>query len=265
MSPEDGYDPADNAEKCYSVAISTMRDKLASFRREVIGDCTLYLGDCREILPLLPKADACVTDPPYGIGQDKGFEGFGGFGPPIARRQYDDDWDDVRPPADLIALVLKSAKVSVVFGGNYFTDLLPVGGHWLVWDKKNTMPTFSDCELAWTNIPRKSVKLLTFEYNGLIGKREARVHPTQKPYEVMRWCIERLPAGSDHIIDPFLGSGTTGVAAARIGKRFVGIEREPKYFSIACRRIEEAYKQPDFFVPRSSVPQPMQLAMLEAS
>lgn len=259
-----GYDPAANSEGCYKVAISAMRDKLTSYFRKQIGDCTLYLADCAELLPLLPKADAVVTDPPYGIGQDKGFEGFegfGGFGPPIARRQYDDNWDDVRPSREVFEAILKTGKVAVVFGGNYFTDLLPVGGHWLVWDKKNTMPTFSDCELAWTNIERKSVKLLTYEYNGLIGKREERVHPTQKPYEVMRWCLERLPAGSDLILDPFMGSGTTGVACARLGKRFIGIEREPKYFDIAVRRIEEAYKQGDFFVERPKAPEAQQLLL----
>ena len=216
--------------------------------KEVIGDCTLYLGDCLDIMPTLGKVDAVVTDPPYGIGQDKGFEGFGGFGKPIARRQYDDKWDDIRPPKEAFDLIAKISNVAVIFGGNYFTDLLPVGGHWLVWDKKNTMPTFSDCELAWTNIERKSVKLLTYEYNGLVGKREERVHPTQKPYEVMKWCIQRLPKGSDIVLDPFMGSGTTGVACAKLGRKFIGIELEPKYFDIACKRIEDAYKQPDLFI-----------------
>jgi len=217
-------------------------------RIEQIGDCTLYHGDCLEIMPTLDKIDAVVTDPPYGIGQDKGFGGFGGFGPPIARRQYTDKWDDVRPSKAVFDALLKACSVAVIFGGNYFTDILPVGQHWLVWDKKNTMPTFSDCELAWTNIPRKSVKLLTFEYNGLIGKREKRVHPTQKPYEVMRWCIEGLPKDSDTILDPFMGSGTTGVACAKLGRKFIGIELEEKYFDIACERIQKAYDQPDLFV-----------------
>ena len=223
-------------------------------RKVEIGDCVLYEGDCLEILPTLPKVDAVVTDPPYGIGQDKGFGGFGGFGPPIARRQYDDEWDDVRPSKKVFDTILEAGKCAVIFGGNYFTDVLPVGGHWYVWDKKNTMPTFSDCELAWTNIDRKSVKLLTYEYNGLIGKREARVHPTQKPYEVMRWCVERMPKGTQTILDPFMGSGTTGVACAKLGRKFIGIELEPKYFDIAAKRIEDAYAQPDLFVTPPAKP-----------
>ena len=222
-----------------------------------IGDCTLYQGDCLDILPTLPKVDAVVTDPPYGIGQDKGFEGFegfGGFGPPIPRRQYEDEWDDVRPSKRVFDAILEAGKCAVIFGGNYFTDILPVGGHWYVWDKKNTMPTFSDCELAWTNIDRKSVKLLTYEYNGLIGKREARVHPTQKPYEVMRWCVERMPKGTQTILDPFMGSGTTGVACAKLGRKFIGIELEPRYFDIAAKRIEDAYAQPDLFIEQPKAP-----------
>jgi DNA modification methylase len=203
-----------------------------------------------DILPTLGRVDA-VTDPPYGIGQDKGFEGFegvGGFGPPIARRQYTDSWDDIRPSQEVFNAILAASDMAVIFGGNYFTDFLPVGRQWFVWDKKNTMPTFGDCELAWTNIPRKSVKLLTYEYNGLIGKREERVHPTQKPYEVMRWCIEKLPNADSTVCDPFMGSGTTGVACAKLGRKFIGIELEQKYFDIACKRIEDAYKQPDMFV-----------------
>ena len=223
---------------------------MAIKREERIGDCRLILGDCLEVMPELGPVDAVVTDPPYGIGAHKGFEGFGGFGgfgAPIARRQYEGDWDDERPPKEVFDAVLNAAPQCVIFGGNYFTDLLPVGRHWLVWDKKNTMPTFSDCELAWTNIDRKSVKLLTFEYNGRIGKREARVHPTQKPYEVMRWAMLHAKNAQSYL-DPFMGSGTTLVACAKLGRKGIGIEIDPDYFDIACRRVEEAYRQPDLFV-----------------
>lgn len=225
-------------------------------RKEVIGDCTLYLGDCLEVMPVLGKVDAVVTDPPYGIGADKGFEGFGGFGRPIARKQYKGGWDDVRPPKECFDALLKASKQAIIFGGNYFTDLIPVGRHWLVWDKKNTMPTFSDCELAWTNIDRKSVKLLEFEYNGLIGKREERVHPTQKPYEVMRWAILHAK-DAETILDPFMGSGTTLVACAKLGRKGIGIELDADYFDIACKRVEEAYRQPDLFIEQPK-PQPKQ-------
>lgn len=225
-------------------------------RKEIIGDATLYLGDCLEVMPTLEPVDAVVTDPPYGVKRDKGFDGFGGFGKKIARRRYeDDDWDSSRPSAEYFELIISKAKVSVIFGGNFFTDLLPVGGHWIVWDKLNTMPTFGDCELAWTNIPRKSVKKVTVEYNGLLGKEERRFHPTQKPVAVMDWCIQGLPKNSTQILDPFMGVGTTGVACAKLGRKFIGIELEEKYFNTACERIQKAYDQPDLFIkPPSEKP-----------
>lgn len=121
-------------------------------RVEQIGDCTLHLGDCREIMPLLPKVDAVVTDPPYGIKQANGFDGFGGMGAPIARRKYDGDWDNSRPDDETFAAVLNAGQVHIIWGGNYFTDMLPVGRKWLFWDKCQTMPTYSDGEMAWTSL-----------------------------------------------------------------------------------------------------------------
>lgn len=223
--------------------------------KEQIGDCTLYLGDCLEILPTLSKVDAVVTDPPYGIKQDKGFRGsvgVSGVGQPIARRQYTGEWDRQRPPKAIFDMFLKITDQAIVFGGNYFTDYLPVGKQWLVWDKINTMPSFGDCELAWTNLKRNSVKLLRYESNGLMGRREDRVHPTQKPVDVMRWCVNHLSPDSQAILDPFMGSGTTGVVCAKLGRKFIGIEIDASYFDIACKRIEDAYRQPDLFIPSSA-------------
>ena len=228
----------------------------------VIGDCTLYLGDCLEILPTLGKVDAVVTDPPYGIGRDKGNQtGFGfGFYAKQIRKQYADDWDVARPSDAHFTALLAAAPIQIIFGGNYFSDVLPVGGHWIVWDKINTMPTFSDCELAWTNCKRTSVKKITVEYNGLLGKESSREHATQKPVAVMAHCVAGYSKEGQTILDPFMGSGTTGVACVNLGRKFIGIEIEPKYFDIACRRIEEAYRQPRLFAePR---PKPKQEVLL---
>jgi site-specific DNA-methyltransferase (adenine-specific)/modification methylase len=211
----------------------------------------LYLGDCRDVLPTLPKVDAVVTDPPYGIGQDKGANagGLDGSGRYLRRpKQYEGGWDDERPSDALLASVVASGKVAVLWGGNYFADVLPRGGRWLFWDKLNTMPTFSDGEIAWTNLPGVSVKKVTQPNQGMCSLVDGeRVHPTQKPEKVMRWCLSFLP-DAETILDPFMGSGTTGVAAVQMGRDFIGIEREPKYFDIACRRIEDAQRQGDFFV-----------------
>jgi DNA modification methylase len=199
---------------------------------------TIYNGDCREVLPDLPKVDLVLTDPPYGVGRDKGFGGFGGFGKPIARRQFDDSWDNERPTRETMSVVLYSAEHCLIFGGNYFADLLPLSTHWVVWDKKNTMPTFGDAELIWTNIDRKSVKIATYEYNGLIGKDPCREHPTQKPQKLMEYLINTYcPEGK--ISDPFMGSGTTLVAAKELGRKAIGIEIEEKYCEIAANRLRQ--------------------------
>ena len=228
-------------------------------RVEKIGAATLYLGDCLEILPGIGKVDAVVTDPPYGINRDKGFGGFGGFGDPIARTKYIGEWDSSRPSQEYFTAILAAAPISIIFGGNFFTDLLPVGNHWIVWDKLNTMPTFGDCELAWTNVPRNSVKKITVEYNGLIGKeKEPRQHATQKPVDVMGYIIRNYSAESCTILDPFMGSGTTGVACVKLDRKFIGIEIDKKYFDIACRRIEKAYNEPRLPLPE---PKPKQEKM----
>jgi DNA modification methylase len=209
----------------------------------------LYHGDCLEILPLLEPVDLVLTDPPYGVRRDKGFGGFGGFGTPIARKRFEDDnWDQERPPREYFDMILKKAKLSLIFGGNYFADFLPPGTHWIVWDKKNTMPSFGDAELIWTNSKRKSVKIIEHEYNGLIGKEKKRQHPTQKPEGIILALLIKYAADGGVVMDPFAGSGTTAVACERIGKyKYVLIEREEKYCEIAAKRIEAETKQLKLF------------------
>lgn len=202
----------------------------------VIGNATLYLGDCMEILPKLPKVDAVITDPPYGIGADSA-KFINGKSSAVSDGF---DWDAAPPSEELLNAVVTAGKWCALFGGNYFS--LPPSSCWLVWDKENGDNSYADCELAWTNWP-KAVRRIRWQWHGYlrVGKEE-RVHPTQKPLQVMCWAIDHCPA-SDTILDPFMGSGTTGVAAIQRGKSFIGIEREPKYFDIACRRIEQAQAQ----------------------
>jgi site-specific DNA-methyltransferase (adenine-specific) len=210
-------------------------------RIETIGEATLYLGDCREILPTLGRFDAVVTDPPYGIGKDGQKRTTGGHG---GRKAYDfKGWDAERPQPEIFAFLLKVAPRQVIWGGNYFADILPPTGKWLVWDKGQRINQ-SDGELAWTSEPGA---LRIFELNRVALMTDGAEHPTQKPVEVMRWSIQQI--GSPKLVlDPFMGSGTTGVAALNLGSRFVGIEVDPAYFDIACRRVEDAHKRPDMFV-----------------
>ena len=219
----------------------------AMTKTETIAEgIVLHLGDCREILPRLPQHDAVVTDPPYGIGEAAG-KNKSRCNLAVAKDYGDDGWDNEPVPDDLMSLVRVSGRYSIIFGGNYY-NCAPASC-WLVWDKENGTTDFADCELAWTNLP-KAVRRLKFMWNGMLRKHgEPRGdHPTQKPVGVMKWCIEQLPAGCSSILDPFMGSGTTGVAAVKMGKKFTGIERAPQYFDAACRRIAEALRQPDMFV-----------------
>lgn len=205
-----------------------------------IGNATLYLGDCREILPTLPKVDAVITDPPYGINKDGQKETTGGHG---GRKEYEFlGWDAVRPDAEVFRLILAAADKQVIWGGNYFADLLPATGKWFVWDKGQRINQ-SDGELAWTH---KSGALRICTINRVELMTDGAEHPTQKPVRLMEWCIAQIKAKGP-VLDPFMGSGSTGVACMRMQIPFIGIERELKYFEIACRRIEQAQAQERLF------------------
>lgn len=207
-------------------------------RVEHIGDATLYLGDCRDILPTLARVDAVITDPPYGIGIANN---------PVRQAHARSDWDDSPPDAALLSDVVSRATVSVVWGGNYFG--LPPNQNFLVWDKLQPQDfSLAMCEYAWSN---KQGPAKLFRQSVLSYRKD---HPTQKPTELMVWCIEQ--AGHPQtVLDPFMGSGTTGVACAQLGRRFIGIEREPKYFDIAFRRIEQAYAQGRLFDEPAAKPE----------
>lgn len=210
-------------------------------RVETIAEgIVLHLGDCREIIPTLTGFDAVVTDPPYGIGINKSNR------LSVSRGHGGEDWDD--KPADLSWLVPMDLP-SIVWGGNYF--VLPPTRCPLVWDKNNAGRDFADFEMAWTNLDMVARRIVFRPMNMDGGK----LHPTQKPIEVMRWCISQLPESAKTILDPFMGSGSTGAAAVKMGRGFVGIEISPKYFDIACKRISEALTQPDMFVEAARAPE----------
>ncbi len=203
-------------------------------RIETIGDAVLYLGDCREILPTLGKVDAVVTDPPYGID-------FAAQPTKWQRRagQKPESWDAL--PVDGLWDILARSKIQVVWGGNYY--LLPPSRGWLSWFKPDAPPSMGSFELAWTNLDQNP-RQISCSIGATNAEREG--HPTQKPLAVMLFTLRQT--GEAHTtLDPFMGSGTTGVACANLGRKFIGIEIEPKYFDIACRRIDQAYKQPRLF------------------
>lgn len=228
--------------------------KAVADRVEVIGDTVLIQADCRDALPLLGKVGAVVTDPPYGIGKDGQVRTTGGNG---GRKAYDFmGWDASRPSQELFDLIMAASDNIIIWGGNYFADWLPATGKWLVWDKGQRINQ-SDGELAWTSY---SGALRIKVMNRVELLVDGAEHPTQKPVKLMKWSIEQCRNEPKTILDPFMGSGTTGVAAVQMGRSFIGIEREPKYFDIACKRISEAQRQDDLFIDRPS--KPKQEAML---
>jgi site-specific DNA-methyltransferase (adenine-specific)/modification methylase len=238
-------------------------------RVETLADgVTLYLGDCREILPTLGRVDAVVTDPPYGVKERTMRKSAGrGFnrhdlGKNVGSRDWPAVYGDDQPfdPAPWI----KFPKV-VLFGANHFAGKLPDASQWIIWDKRENTPSDdnADCEIAWTNLggPARIHRQLwrgicrRGEENIATGaptrRRPARLHPTQKPIALMTFCLQacRLPTGAT-VLDPYMGAGATGVAAVRMGLQFIGIEIEPEYFSIACHRIDDALRRPNLFIER---------------
>lgn len=206
---------------------------------ETIGAATLYLGDCLAVLPTLPLADAVITDPPYGINhaRDRKSQKDGWIDYPAS------GWDRERPSKEAFDLVLKAGKDQIIWGGNYFTDYLPPTMQWLVWDKGQRDFSLADCEFAWSS-QQKAARILNYARGTAL--QEGKEHPTQKPIAVMSWCLGFVPKAQT-ILDPFMGSGSTGVAVVKAGRRFIGIEIEPIYFDIACRRIEDAQRQERLF------------------
>ncbi len=282
------YDPAENSRKSYDVAIDAMREKLASFRCERIHDATLYLGDCREILPLLPRVDACITDPPYGnanhdgdynasLNEHRGIEN-----KPIAN----DTAETMREVVDamlaaVVNLMPKAASAGCCFWGGgggptpvfaWLANRMDQKGlqffHSVIWDKRNPglgqryrrqhemimVAHKAGGRILWNEDDR-----LVPNIRSMMPPRE-RSHPNEKPVELLLDVVGTHSRANSVVLDPFMGSGTTGVACAKLGRKFIGIELEPKYFDIACKRIDDAYRQPRLF--KDEPPKPKQEALI---
>lgn len=210
----------------------------------------IYHGNCREVLGALYEDmrmarrafDLLLTDPPYGIGygRQSGRPELNGRTALAPRTDYGEAaWDDGTADEPL-AFARTLCKHQIIFGGNYYH--LPPASCWLVWDKDNTDSPFADCELAWTNL-KKAVRKITYRWNGMLQQpgraKEKRVHPTQKPEPVMVWALQHAPADVRTVLDPFMGSGTTLVAAKRLGKTATGIELDERYCEIAAERLSQ--------------------------
>lgn len=211
----------------------------------------MLLGDMNAVLPSLGTFDLCLTDPPYGIGEDGGrFRGRKGQNIRVLPKG---NWDQSTPPKSSFEAILFASREQIIWGGNYFADKLPPSKGWLYWQKLMG-GDFADGELAWTSRDRALREFTK------CPKGQGAEHPTQKPLELMLWCLT-LASEAKTVVDPFCGSGTTGVACVKRGLQFTGIEQHEPYFDIAVARIRKAYAQPDFFVEQAK-PLPKQEALL---
>jgi site-specific DNA-methyltransferase (adenine-specific) len=236
------YDWARDCKGSFDLCIDSLRERLER-SRVVIGDCTLYNEDCRFILPTLHGVDAVVTDPPYPNGEGHFVESV-----EVARTILPElncrivlwFWSEIDAP-----------KASLPHVATHIWHRTNVNG-------KIYEPVF---HFAADGVKRRSeIRPHAAVFNGVgPGCTEYAGHPTQKPIDLMRWLVEKT-AGT--VLDPFMGSGTTGVACVKLGRKFIGIERERKYFDIACRRIEQAYAQPDMFI-QADKPKAEQISFLE--
>lgn len=220
-------------------------------RIETIGNATLYLGDCRDILPTLPKVDAVISDPPYGMNWDTDSTRFTSERHSTTNGKRNAGRHDGMPvandehPFDPIPLL--GFKSVVLFGSNHFAQRLPVGTT-LVWIKRLD-PAFgsflSDAEVAWMKGGHGVYCRRDLSMNGETATRQ---HPTQKPIGLMAWCMERakVPEGAT-VLDPYMGSGSTGIACLRTGRKFIGVEKDPVHFEGAVKRIERELAQTRLF------------------
>ena len=197
-------------------------------------------GDCLELMKGIPdkSIDLIVTDPPYGKKADKGTNGFGSS----KNRRYQGGWDNQRPDKQVFDEMFRISKNLIIFGANYFCDMLPFSNHWIFWDKKGDISfknPFADGELIYTTFT-SPIKRVVFKQQGFItDSKDKRYHPTQKPSELIQMLIEQYSKEGDIVLDPFLGSGTTAVACVNTNRHYIGFELDPQYYNIACKRLDE--------------------------
>lgn len=245
-------------------------------RTEVIGNATLMLGDCREAVKVTGHSDALITDPPYGIKNkaQSGFDTRTVKGLQIRRHGWAMIEGDDKPFDPSFWLDRERfifPRGVILFGANHYADRLPPSACWIVWDKRGGVARDdnADCEMAWTSL-RGVARVHTQLWKGIarageenIAVNGAKLHPHQKPVALLDYCMTlcKLQAG-ERVFDPFMGSGSCGVAAVRRGLHYLGVEIDEHYFDIACRRIEEAHRQPRLF--SEPVPKPVQTSIFDS-
>ena len=222
----------------------------------------VYNMDCLDLMIEMEKqgivADWLITDPPYGINIEKmSFTQSGAVkcGNALAkRRDYSNigKWDNKRIEREYFELMFKVSKNQIIFGGNYYTDILPPTKSWIVWDKRcddKLRNDFADCELAWCS--QGQARVFHYLYNGMIQgdmkNKDERFHPTQKPTQIICQLLNYYTNENDLILDPFMGSFTTAVACHKLKRRFIGAELDEEYYKLGSERLERIQSQISMF------------------
>ena len=237
-----------------------------SFETVTIGDCTLYRGDCLEVMPTLGKVDAIITDPPYSEAVRRGAMTRADDAP-INGKAFVPFAITADKIADILALNAPNRWCVMFCDWRHAAHILqdpPVGYRdvrFAIWNKPNGAPQFTGDRPApgWEAIAILHNKETKLRWNGggsrsvwTFNIENQNGHPTPKPLPLMQHMVSLFTDEYEKVLDPFMGSGTTLVACAKLGRKGIGIELEPKYFDIACKRVEQAYAQPDLFIERAA-------------
>lgn len=206
---------------------------------------SIICADCFDVLKQLPdkSVDLILTDPPYGIGagREKPHNGWADHG---IR-----DWDTSKPSPEFFSEIIRVSKNQIVWGGNYFSEYLPSSMGWRIWDKGQRDFSLADGELAWTSF---NSALRIFSYSRAAALQEGKIHPTQKPVPLFKWCLRDLSKPGDLILDPMCGSGTTALACHALGRRYICIDKESDYVEAARNRLLQFQAQGDLFAGENS-------------
>lgn len=205
-----------------------------------------YLGDCLDLMKDIPDKciDLVLTDPPYGIGEC-GAKNHSRSHLTEPKKYTPKDWDFEKPNKIYFDEIQRISKNQIIFGGNYFADMLPPSSCWLVWDKDNT-GDFADCELCWTSF-KTAVRKYKWRWNGLLQEDMAhkikRVHPTEKPYPLLEEIIRDYSKEGDIIFDGFAGSFSVAHACINTGRKFICVEKDEEYYKMGVERVRKAQAQ----------------------
>ena len=214
-----------------------------------------YNEDCMIGMARYPDKhfDLAIVDPPYGIGFDGNttVKGKSGKASTFTDKQHHikKEWDVSRPTAEYFAELQRVSKNQIVWGGNYFADLLPPQKGWIFWDKKITNANntnFSDGELAWTSF-NCILRRFTYDWIGFgylnNPQREKKIHPTQKPVALYKWLLKNYAKHGDKILDTHVGSASSLIACYDMGFNAVGFEIDPDYYAASKKRLESFMAQ----------------------